>query len=127
MHWSDDPTTLAFVKLVDGHAFYEFYDENTAGRLLSINNLPDVTADALFFGGISLMVEPCAAAYEALLLRETETRLTMIDPNVRPSFIRDEVRYRERINKLMAASDIVKTSDEDLNWLTGSTDATTLF
>jgi len=126
VHWSDDPTTLAFVKLVDGHASYAFYDENTAGRLLSVDDLPEVTADALFFGGISLVVEPCATAYETLLLRDSASRLTMIDPNVRPSFIKDEDRYRARINKMMAASDIVKTSDEDLDWLTGSTDATSL-
>ena len=60
-HRSDAPTTLAFVKLVDGHASYAFYDENTAGRMLPTDCLPAVAADALFFGGISLAVEPCAA------------------------------------------------------------------
>ena len=126
VHWSDHPTTLAFVKLVDGHASYAFYDENTAGRLLSADDLPEVQVDAMFFGGISLVVEPCASAYEALLLREAETHLTMIDPNVRPSFIKDEERYRARIGRMMAASDIVKTSDEDLEWLKGTTDAAAL-
>lgn len=125
-NFSDDPTTLAFVKLVDGQASYAFYDENTAGRLLSETDLPEVTANALFFGGISLVVEPCAKAYEALMLREATNRLTMIDPNVRPSFIKDEDAYRDRIQRMMAAADIIKTSDEDLEWLVGNTDATQL-
>ena len=37
---SDRPTTLAFVRLVDGHATYTFYDENTAGRMLTEVDLP---------------------------------------------------------------------------------------
>lgn len=120
---SDRPTTLAFVKLTDGHASYAFYDENTAGRMLTSDDLPDVTADALFFGGISLVVEPCGAAYEALMLREASTKLTMIDPNIRPSFITDEAAYRARLSRMMGVADIIKTSDEDLAWIMGTADA----
>lgn len=123
---SDRPTTLAFVKLTDGHASYAFYDENTAGRMLTVDDLPDVQADALFFGGISLVVEPCGAAYEALMLREAQSRLTMIDPNIRPGFIKDEVAYRARLTRMLGAADIIKTSDEDLEWITGNTDAAAL-
>ena len=39
---SDRPTTLAFVRLVDGHATYIFYDENTAGRMLTEADLPEL-------------------------------------------------------------------------------------
>ena len=123
---SDRPTTLAFVKLTDGHASYAFYDENTAGRMLSEDDLPKVGADALFFGGISLMVEPCGATYEALMLREAPNRLTMIDPNIRPSFIRDETAYRTRLTRMMGAADIIKTSDEDFEWIVGNADANAL-
>ena len=123
---SDRPTTLAFVKLVDGHATYAFNDENTAGRMLTEADLPAVNADAMFFGGISLPVEPCGAAYETLMLREAPKRLTMIDPNIRPSFITDEDRYRARLTRMMSAADIVKTSDEDLEWINGSVDASSL-
>ncbi|NNF23516.1 MAG: carbohydrate kinase [Rhodobacteraceae bacterium] len=121
---SDRPTTLAFVKLVDGHASYAFYDENTAGRMLTPDDLPDLPASvtAAFFGGISLVVEPCAGAYEALMLREAPSRVTMIDPNIRPGFIKDEAAFRGRIDRLIAAADIVKLSDEDLHWLEGSGD-----
>ncbi|MBR2655475.1 MAG: carbohydrate kinase [Loktanella sp.] len=123
---SDRPTTLAFVTLTNGHASYAFYDENTAGRMLTPDDLPDTQANALFFGGISLVVEPCAAAYEALMLREASRAVTMIDPNIRPGFIKDEAAYRARLDRMLAVADIIKTSDEDLAWLTGSDDAAAL-
>ncbi len=120
-HRSDRPTTLAFVTLVDGHASYAFYDENTAGRMLTPGDLPALRKDlrACFFGGISLVVEPCGTAYEALMAREAAQRVVMLDPNIRPGFIRDEAAYRARIGRMIAQSDIVKVSDEDLRWLLG--------
>lgn len=120
----ENPTTLAFVTLNDGHASYEFYDENTAGRMLHEADLPKVpdAVTALFFGGISLPVEPCGDAFAALALREADRRLIMIDPNIRPGFIRDEARYRDRLDRMLAVADVVKVSDEDLAWLTGDTD-----
>ncbi len=118
---SDRPTTLAFVTLNEGQASYVFYDENSAGRMLAVDDLPALSAEVstLFFGGISLVVEPCAQAYEALMMRETEHRVIMMDPNIRQSFIRDEAAYRDRIGRMLGASDIVKVSDEDLAWLAG--------
>ena len=118
------PTTLAFVKLVDGHASYHFYDENSAGRMLSLDDVEPVPAsiDALFFGGISLAVEPCAQTYEAILVREADKHVIMMDPNIRPGFIQDESVYRARIKTMLAHSDVVKMSDEDLAWLLPETD-----
>ena len=117
---SDRPTTLAFVKLVDGQASYAFYDENTAGRML--DTLPKTTADAYFFGGISLAVEPCGVSYEALQKKVADTAVTMIDPNIRPSFINDERVYRHRVGGMVGRADIVKLSDEDMEWLLGAGD-----
>ncbi|WP_375261061.1 carbohydrate kinase [Palleronia sp.] len=117
---TDRPTTLAFVTLTNGQARYAFYDENTAGRMLSEADLPEqVDATACFFGGISLAVEPCAEAYAALSARLAPNMPMMIDPNIRPDFIRDADRYRTRIEAMIARSDIVKVSDEDLEWLGG--------
>ena len=126
---SDRPTTVAFVKLVNGQATYAFYDENTAGRLLSQDQLPALpaTVTTLFFGGISLVNDPAAFTYEALQAREAPTRVTMIDPNIRPGFIAGkEAEYRARIERMIARADIVKLSDEDLHWLLGAGDVSEL-
>src|SRR4051812_1829490 len=37
---SDRPTTLAFVTLIDGKAQYAFFDEHSAGRMLTETDLP---------------------------------------------------------------------------------------
>ncbi len=116
---SDRPTTLAFVNLADGQATFTFYDENTAGRMLCPVDLPSLPEDisALFFGGISLVVEPCGSAYQELMEQQAKTHTIMLDPNIRPKFIIDEPTYRARIKRLFAISDIVKLSDEDVAWL----------
>lgn len=120
----DRPCTLAFVKLVNGQATYAFYDENSALKALTEADLPDLPGNinALFFGGISLVSEPCGTAYEALMTREAGNRVTMIDPNIRQGFVTDEDATRARIERMMALADIVKLSDEDLFWLKGEGD-----
>lgn len=116
---SSRPSTLAFVRLDDGQASYSFLDENSAGRMLQLSDLPRVPAhvSALFFGGISLAVEPAAETYATLLEREKRDRVVMLDPNIREAFITDQERYRARLNRMMAQTDIIKVSDEDLDWL----------
>ncbi|MGC9446940.1 carbohydrate kinase family protein [Cereibacter johrii] len=125
---SDRPTTLAFVRLTNGQASYAFYDENTAGRLLATADLPALPdrVSTLFFGGISLVNEPAAATFEALMAREAVGRVTMLDPNIRPGFIADETAYRARIGRMIALADILKLSDEDLHWLEGPGEIPTL-
>ncbi|MCP8896324.1 carbohydrate kinase [Shinella daejeonensis] len=112
------PTTIAFVKLVDGHATYAFYDENTAGRMIREADLPALGDDceALHFGAISLIPEPCGSTYEALMRREHEKRVISLDPNIRPGFIKDKEAHLGRIRRMAAMADIVKFSDEDLAW-----------
>ncbi len=115
---SDRPTTLAFVRLVDGQARYAFYDENTALRMLSESDIPliDDTIDAMLFGCISLISEPCGSVYEALMAREAARRVMFLDPNIRASFITNREKHLTRMKRMIALADIVKLSDEDLDW-----------
>ncbi len=113
---SDHPETLAFVRLVNGHAQYAFYDEGTSGRLLWHSNIPtlDDSVSALQFGAISLIPEPCGATYEEMMRREQHNRVISFDPNIRTSFIKDKAAHRARMDRMLAMSDIIKLSDEDL-------------
>ncbi len=122
---SDNLSTLAFVKLTNGQAQYVFFDENSAGRMLSVDDLPEFRSApaAMHFGAISLIPEPCGTAYEALMARHKDTSVISLDPNIRPGFIKDAERHKARIARMIAMSDIVKVSDEDLHWLAGDKDS----
>ena len=116
---TDRLTTLAVVSLVDGEARYAFYDEGSAGRMLSPQDLPPLPdrIEALFAGGISLVPDPCGAAIEALIARDGDRLPVMLDPNIRPFFITDAAAYRARLGRLFTRADIVKLSGDDLEWL----------
>ena len=116
---SDHPSTLAFVQVTDGQARYAFFDENTAERCLRPQDIPALApvVSALYFGGISLAREPGALAYSQLAERAHDAHVVMLDPNIRPGFIEDEATYRARLDSMIAYADILKVSDEDLDWL----------
>ncbi|KQR77878.1 carbohydrate kinase family protein [Rhizobium sp. Leaf341] len=125
---SDLHTTLAVVKLVNGSATYAFFDENSAGRMITEADLPALGdfCEALHFGAISLIPEPCGSTYEALMTREHRKRVISFDPNIRPGFIRDAEAHKARMLRMAAMSDIVKFSDEDLDWFGEEGDHETL-
>lgn len=116
---SDRPTTLAFVGFANGDARYAFFDEGSAGRMLTENDLPAFPLEvaALHFGSFSLAAEPCGSAFEALVQREQRDRVISLDINVRPSLIHNRDGYLARIGRLVQMADIVKLSAEDLAWL----------
>ncbi len=120
----DRPSTLAFVKLDGGHARYSFFDDNSAGRMLTAKDLPRLAADvtALHFGSISLIAEPGASTLEALMKREAKKRVICLDPNIRPTVVKHRRSYLARLNRLIAMCDILKISDEDVAWMTGKSD-----
>jgi fructokinase len=124
---SERPTTLAFVTAATAGPLYTFFDEGSAGRMLTEMDLPAFTTavTALHFGSLSLATEPCGSAYEALMQRERPDRVISLDPNVRAALVKNRDGYVARIERMVAMSDIVRVSDADLDYLApdGSFDA----
>jgi fructokinase len=114
-----DLTELALAELdASGDARYRFYDQGTAAPGLT----PDAALGALPDGVGYLHVgtlgpEPLAAALEALAERLAGSALVMVDPNCRPDAIADEETYHARIRRVIAVSDVVKVSGDDLAFL----------
>lgn len=112
-------TILAFVKLEGGQARYSFIDEGSACRMLSIADLKPLpsSVSAIHLGSFPIAIEPCGAAFEALCSREQGTRVIHFDPNIRANLIKDKRAHRARVERIVAMADIVKLSEEDLDWL----------
>ncbi len=118
-------STLAFVKRSDsGEARYAFFCENAADRAVTVDDLPEIPEEvqAIQFGSISLIASPVGPSIIRLVERERRSRVVSFDPNIRESIIEDEDAYRTRIERAIGASTIVKISDEDLLWISKSTD-----
>lgn len=117
----DEPSTLAIVFLEAGaEPVYSFHDQGTADRMLREEDLPETLPDevvACHFGSISLVREPGASAYEAVMRREHGRRLVSLDPNVRPSLVADRAAYVTRLEGWVSLADVVKVSRADLEWL----------
>ncbi|WP_106539487.1 carbohydrate kinase family protein [Haloactinopolyspora alba] len=120
---TSDPATLAVVTLDEhGRAAYDFYAEGTADWGWTADELPDPLPDgtlALVTGSIAAAREPGASALLELLRRERrrgEVSL-VVDPNLRPSLLGPRDAVRARWDDLIGLADVVKVSDEDLEWL----------
>jgi fructokinase len=122
---SDQHSTLAFIKIEKGkEPQYIFYTEGTADRSFSERDIPQEFPSeirCILFGSIAMTMEPIASAVETLITREKAQKerspVISFDPNIRPFMIHDKDVYVRRLEKLMAASTIVKISVADLAFI----------
>jgi fructokinase len=116
---SERYTIAAFVKLENDQARYSFVDEGSACRMLAPEDLPPLPDrfTAIHLGSFPLAIEPCGSAFEELCRRECHRRVIHFDPNIRANLIKDRVSHRQRVERIVAMSDLIKMSDEDLAWM----------
>jgi len=82
--------------------------------------LPQRWPDALrhiHVGSFSTLVPPMAGAVYDALLDAKGHRTTSYDPNIRPMITPDKTKARADVEKLVALADLVKASEEDMEWL----------
>ncbi|MEP5199163.1 MAG: carbohydrate kinase [Paracoccaceae bacterium] len=117
----DEPTTLAIVTLQDGIPTYDFKRDGTAERCITKTGLAAAMADAtaaFHVGSLALIDGDDAAEWEAFFHDAKQNGIfTSLDPNVRASLIKDGAAYRERLFRMFKTADLIKLSDEDLEWI----------
>ncbi|MGB0957806.1 MAG: carbohydrate kinase family protein [Litorivicinus sp.] len=115
----DRNTSLAMVSVnAAGHPSYAFYIEGGADVSLSESQLPrDTEFDAISLGSYSTVVEPCASSLATLVARAQDSSVIAYDPNVRPSIQPDRAVWLDAFERLGSQADLIKLSDEDIEFL----------
>lgn len=113
-----EPSALALAyRSQEGEAEYSFYLGGTTFAELGSLPAPGADVRALCVGSLALALEPSASALEALVERERDKRIVVLDPNVRAAAIAEPDGYRARFERCCRAAHIVKLSASDASWL----------
>ncbi|WP_188110577.1 carbohydrate kinase family protein [Aeromicrobium ginsengisoli] len=111
--FNDRPTSTATAWLDSrGSARYDF---DIVWEPRSLDVLPK--ASFVHAGSIAAFLEPGADAVEALIGSVAASTIVTFDPNIRPRLLPDRAAVLARMDRLLPRCDVVKVSDEDLDWL----------
>ncbi|TLS49023.1 carbohydrate kinase [Paenibacillus antri] len=120
-------TTLAFVELDEhGERSFVFYRKPGADMTLREDEIEfDMIANAniVHFGSISMTHEPSrSATLKAIRFARSGGALVSFDPNLRPPLWPSLDAARAAMLEAMRLADVVKVSEEELAFLTGTAD-----
>ncbi len=110
-------TSVAYANLDDqGRARYDF------DLLWELPPLTDLDQLAhLHTGSIAATLEPGGSQVVDAARAARGNATVSYDPNIRPTLMESPEAVMARVEELVALSDVVKVSDEDLEWLFGDT------
>ncbi len=120
-------TALAFVSLAaDGNRTFSFYRKPSADMLYSASQIDKSAFDdifALHFCSVSLGDFPMKEAHrKAIEYAREKNALISFDPNLRFMLWDSEEKLKDAVLEFIPDSDILKLSDEELEFITGKTD-----
>ena len=117
-------TSLAFVALQeDGNREFSFYRNPGADMLLEADCIQKewfADADVLHFCSVSLGDFPMKDAHKrAIEYAREQGAIISFDPNLRPALWKDLEELRRTVLEFLPYADILKISDEELEFITG--------
>lgn len=120
-------TALAFVSLAnDGNRTFSFYRNPSADMLYDAENIREEMLEdcyALHFCSVSLGDFPMKEAHKkAIELAKKQGAIISFDPNIRFPLWNDKRKLKEAIDEFLPAADIIKISDEEIGFITGTND-----
>ena len=120
-------TALAFVSLAaDGNRDFKFYRKNSADLRYSVDDIPEDILDdcgMIHFCSVDLVESPMKEAHKKLIDMAIEQGVKVsFDPNLRFSLWDDLDALKKTVNDFIPYADIIKISDEELEFITGKTD-----
>lgn len=120
-------TALAFVALTsEGEREFSFYRNPSADMLLSENDIESTwfnKGDILHFCSVDLIEAPVKYAHKkAISYIKQKQGIVSFDPNVRKNLWNDLDECRKTIKDFIPYANILKISDEELEFITGIKD-----
>lgn len=125
----DVRTTLAFVETKpDGDRDFSFYRNPGADMMLREEEVRDdiIAAGKIFhFGTLSMTNEPVRSATKhAIAVAKENGALISFDPNIREPLWKDMEEAKEQTAYGLSVCDILKISDNEIQWFSGKEDYT---
>jgi fructokinase len=115
---TNEPTTLAVVSIgPNGSPSYSFYVNGTADWGWTKEELPNLEAEAIQFGCLTMAMEPGNLVIEEWAKAQSHNTTISHDINMRPALGFDQAKELTRVERVNEFSHIIKASDEDLEWL----------
>lgn len=133
LRYSDQANTaLAFVSLGEGgERTFSFYRKPSADMLMTPDDVATDVIDRMkvfHYGSITMISEPSASATVAALKHaQSAGKFISYDPNLRLPLWESPQAAREGIMHGFPYADIIKVSDDELEFLTGGDDAYALW
>lgn len=118
-------TTLAFVHTMEGgERDFTFYRNPGADMMLDKSKVDESyiqTAKIFHYGSLSMTNQPVRdATYKAIESAKKSNLMLSFDPNLRPLLWKDENEAKEQIKYGLSKCDLLKISEEELEFVTGN-------